>query len=91
MLPAIFATLPFGQPQVARFPCDVAAQRGRADRADAGYDVQDDVQPDGLVDAWDDEHPLEDLFHRLNAPADGGGIGAEGYFAAHLWCRIDQG
>ena len=55
--------LPFRHAEIARFPGDVAAECRGGDRADAGDKVEHDVEPDRLVDAGDDEHPLEQFLH----------------------------
>ena len=76
-LPAIRRHLPFGHAEVARFPHHVAAERSSGDVADTRDEVEDDVEPDWPVDAGDDEHPLEQLLHRLDALAHGVRIRAE--------------
>ena len=62
----------FGQAQIARFPDDIAAQRRRRDVADNGDQPQHDVQPDRTVDAGQNDHAFEQLFHRLDPLTAGG-------------------
>ena len=65
-LPAIRVNLPLGHADVPRFPHDIGAERRRGDVADDRNEVEDHVEADRLVDAGDDEQPLEQLLHRLD-------------------------
>src|SRR4051794_1638514 len=61
--------LPLRHAEVARFPHHVAAKRRAGDIADSRDEVEYDVEADGAVEPRDHEHPLEQLFHRLDALA----------------------
>src|SRR6476469_4069480 len=53
------ADLPFRHAEIAGFPNDVSAECRCRDVADAGDQVEDDVEADRAIEARDDEHPLE--------------------------------
>ena len=76
-LPAMRAICHFDMPRLRAFPDDVGAERGGRDVADDRNEVEDDVQPDRLLDPGDDEQPLEQLFHRFDALADRLRVGSE--------------
>jgi len=63
--------LPFRHAEIARFPDNISAERRAGDVADSRHQVEDDVQADGSVDSGNDEEPLEEMLHRLDAPANG--------------------
>jgi hypothetical protein len=66
--------LPPRHAEVSRFPHDIRAERRASDIPDARDEVENDVEPDGAVDAWNDDEPLEQSFHRFDALPDRCGI-----------------
>src|SRR3954471_20755998 len=68
--------LPFRHAEVLSLPDDVGAESGAGDVADTGDQIENDVEADRLVGARDDDDPLEELFHRLDALAHRLRIGA---------------
>ena len=70
--------LPLRHAEVPPLPDNVRAEGGGGDVAHHRHHVQDHVEPDGTVDAGDDEQPFEHPFHRLDPLPHRLRVGADG-------------